>query len=235
GVPHHGHNRALQPGVVDRAPEERQGVHLADGRVDEVGLVPLPARLVLLRPAVVVDGEEHPAELAGGGADPHRRLPAVGAHLEEGPVDGHRLGRLVERLALVGRHEPPGRLRVPPELGVDHHPSWWMMASRSRRAPGLKSVPIVWATGMRAPCITLSGRPSSSAAACSWIRWSVVQQVPRPRDRAASMKLQVAGRSEPQMAAWRAIGPPSVRPWITGITCTGTSPMCSARYWAELM
>ena len=43
-------------------PEERQRVHLADGGVDEVGLVPLPARLVLLGAAVVVDGEQHPAE-----------------------------------------------------------------------------------------------------------------------------------------------------------------------------
>ena len=58
------------------------------------------------------------------------------------------------------------------------------MRSRSRRAPGLKSVPpSVWATGMSAPCITWSGMPSSSAAAFSSVRCSVVQQVPSPRAR----------------------------------------------------
>ena len=76
----------LEPGVVDGPAEVRERVHLPDGRVDEVGLVPLPARLVLLRAAVVVDGEQHPTELAGRGPDVHGRLPAVGAHLEERPI-----------------------------------------------------------------------------------------------------------------------------------------------------
>ena len=46
---------------MDGLAEVREGVHLADGRVDQIGLVPLPAGLVLLGAAVVVDGEQHPA------------------------------------------------------------------------------------------------------------------------------------------------------------------------------
>ena len=44
--------------------------------------MPLPARLVLLRAAVVVEGEQHRAALAGGGAEVDRRLAAVAADLE---------------------------------------------------------------------------------------------------------------------------------------------------------
>ena len=64
-VADHRDHRALEAGVVDRPAEARQRVHLPDRGVDEVGLVPLPARLVLLRAAVVVDGEQHPARVAG--------------------------------------------------------------------------------------------------------------------------------------------------------------------------
>ena len=49
----------LEAGVEDGAAEERQRVHPPDGGIDEVGLVPLPARLVLLGAAVVVDREQH--------------------------------------------------------------------------------------------------------------------------------------------------------------------------------
>ena len=63
----------------------------------------------------------------------------------------------------------------------------------------------------------------------------MVQHVPSPRARAASMKLHTAGSSEPQMAACQAGGSPSVRPSMHGITCTGTSARWSARYWAELI
>ena len=54
-------DRVLEAGVVDRAAEDGQRVHQPDLGVDQVGLVPLPARLVLLRAAVVVDGEQHGA------------------------------------------------------------------------------------------------------------------------------------------------------------------------------
>ena len=56
---------ASSPASCDRAAEDRQRVDPADGRVDEVGLVPLPPGLVLLGAAVVVDGEQHGAGARG--------------------------------------------------------------------------------------------------------------------------------------------------------------------------
>ena len=50
------------------------------------GVVVLPAGLVLLRAAVVVDGEDRAADLAGGGAEVDRGLAAVGADLERRAV-----------------------------------------------------------------------------------------------------------------------------------------------------
>jgi hypothetical protein len=41
--------------------------------------------------------------------------------------------------------------------------------------------------------ISSYGMPRISAASRSYIRWKLVQQEPRPRERAASMRLQVAG------------------------------------------
>jgi len=65
----HSHHRAFEAGVVDRAAEHRQRVHPADLRIDQVGLVPLPAGLVFLGSAVVVDREQHPPPLPGGGPE----------------------------------------------------------------------------------------------------------------------------------------------------------------------
>ncbi len=61
----------------------------------------------------------------------------------------------------------------------------------------------------------------------------VVQVLPRPRARAASMKLQTAGRTEPQAEPWTTCGRPSVRPGWQAMTWTGTSWRCSARYRAD--
>src|ERR1051325_86148 len=74
--------------------------------------------------------------------------------------------------------------------------------------------------------------PSSSAASRSCMRWKVVQAVPSPRERAASMKLQAAGMIEPNIEATSGFGLPSKRPRTHGITGTGTSWRGSAR-WAE--
>ena len=49
---------------------------------------------------------------------------------------------------------------------------------------------------------------------------NVVQQVPSPRARAPSMKLQTAGRIDPQCEAWSAALAPSVRPLMQGMTST---------------
>ena len=52
--------------------------------------------------------------------------------------------RLVERVALVRRHEAGGRQRgAAPEAGVHYQVSQWMIVSGSGRAAGLKSVPTV--------------------------------------------------------------------------------------------
>ena len=61
----------------------------------------------------------------------------------------------------------------------------------------------------------------------------VVQAEPRPRARAASMKLQTAGSTEPKNDACTIGGRPSVRPSWHGTTWTGTSAMWSARWPAE--
>ena len=98
------------------------------------------------------------------------------------------------------------------------------------RSAGLKSVPLVNASGLRHTCCTVSnGIPTMSATACSCMRCTEVQQVPRPRARAASMKLHMAGWMLAIIEADIIAGAPSVRPWMQGMTRTGASPMCSPR------
>jgi 4-aminobutyrate aminotransferase len=100
----------------------------------------------------------------------------------------------------------------------------------SGRIAGLKSVPFVNATGVSTVCTTVSyGMPSTSATSRSFRVWSVVHAVPRPRARAASMKLHMAGRMLPIAEAWTSEGWPSKRPSVHPMTRTGASPMCSPR------
>ena len=161
----------LHPGIVDRRPERRQGVHLADPRVDHGGVVPLPAGLVLLGPAVVVDGEHDGARGPGRGAEPDRRAAAVGPDLDDrGTRDGSRGGDGggVQGVALVGRHEALGRQRVGPPVVV--HPRQatgrvpgggagpqWRRASGARRTrhpprPGAdRGQHLPWALARREP------------------------------------------------------------------------------------
>src|SRR6266508_5283661 len=68
-----------------------------------------------------------------------------------------------------------------------------------------------------------------SAASRSCRRWKVVHTVPRPRARAASMKLHAAGMIDAQREACTPAGAPSVLPSTHGMTCTGTWWMWSAR------
>ena len=70
------------------------------------GVVVLPAGLVLLRAAVVVDGEDGPAHLAGRGAEVDRGLAAVGADLERRAVREPLAGPAVQQQPLVLGHEP---------------------------------------------------------------------------------------------------------------------------------
>ena len=52
-----GDHLVLEPGVLDGVPERRQRVEAAELGVGQRRVVVLPAGLVLLRAAVVVDGE----------------------------------------------------------------------------------------------------------------------------------------------------------------------------------
>ena len=61
----------------------------------------------------------------------------------------------------------------------------------------------------------------------------VVQAVPRPRARAASMKLQVPGSTLPIDDAAIIDGTLSTRPPVQAITSAGASAMWSARYSAD--
>ena len=77
--------------------------------IDDVRVVVLPAGLVLLRAAMVVDGEDDRAGLARRGGEPDRRAPAVRADLDERGA-GNRCGSGqsggVQGITLVRRHEP---------------------------------------------------------------------------------------------------------------------------------
>ncbi|MFF5449690.1 hypothetical protein ACFY40_00380 [Streptomyces sp. NPDC012950] len=83
----------------------------------------------------------------------------------------------------------------------------------------MKSVPIVYATGMNAACTTSSyGMPRKRANSLFRGRFPVVHTVPRPRSRAAGVKLRAAGRIEPRVPAWWVTEAPSVRPSTQGMT-----------------
>ena len=72
------------------------------------------------------------------------------------------------------------------------------------------------------------GMPNRAEASSSNMRWMVVQQVPSPRSRAASMKLQALGMMDPRTDA-APIPDRSIRPSMHGITMAGTRCMFSAR------
>ena len=98
----------LECGVLDRPSQERQGVHAPGSRVDDLGIVVLPAGLVLRRAVVVVDREQHRVGLLRGGAEVDRRLAAVGADLEQRTDARRSTAQLVQGEALVMGHESLG-------------------------------------------------------------------------------------------------------------------------------
>src|SRR5215469_17707617 len=106
----------LEPGVLDRGAEERQGVHPASTRVNHVWVVVLPASLVLLRTVVVVDSNDDLANLGGRSGQVDGRFAAIGANLAD-RADGRVFrGRLVQCQPLGGRHESARGFRSQPEL-----------------------------------------------------------------------------------------------------------------------
>ena len=115
-----GDDLLLEPGVADRAAEGRQRVHHAEVGVDQAVVVVLPPGLVLLRAAVVVDGEDRAADLPGGRAEPDRRLAAVGADLQRRAVRQPLARPPVQQLALVLGHEALRRAGVREQV-LRHH------------------------------------------------------------------------------------------------------------------
>ncbi len=113
GLADHGDDVVVQLGGVQGVPQRRQRVEQSGHRVDHRRVVVLPAGLVFLGAVVVIDGVEHAAGLLGGGAEHHRRLAAVGADLDADAVTQMAHRRVVERAALVGRHESGDLLGEP--------------------------------------------------------------------------------------------------------------------------
>jgi hypothetical protein len=94
----------VQAGVPQRVPQRRQRLQPPGVRVDQRGVVPLPARLVLLRAAVVVQRHQRGAGVAGRRTQVDGRQAAVGAHLEPGARAGLPGGR-EQRSRLVAGQE----------------------------------------------------------------------------------------------------------------------------------
>src|SRR5712691_10359184 len=162
----------------------------------------------------------------------------LGMGLEEAVA---ALAKLLER---VGPAEPVQIANPPPPIDQvekrdrvnRHHASQWVIGSNGIRSAGLKSPPVWKPTVISAACVYRSnGMPRRSATSRSYRRCSVVQAVPSPRARAASMKLQAAGRIEPYRPAISRLETPGrcTRPSMQGMTITGTSCIRSARYWAD--
>ncbi len=110
----------FEVGGLDGASEERQGVHTAGFGIDDVEVVVLPAGLVLLGTAVMVDGEQHGPRLARRRTQIHRRLPAIGADLEQRTEPSGDLGGVVQREPFVVGHESLGRTSHVEQAFVHH-------------------------------------------------------------------------------------------------------------------
>src|SRR5581483_189246 len=168
-----------------------------------------------------------------GRASLHRAAPARQGG-RDGPLPGGEPRAHAQRLAAPpgsALRDRPRLVRALPRALARYHESQCTIESSGLRLPGLKSVPMVYASGMSATCVTSSyGMPRISAASRSCMRWNVVHTVPSPRARAASMNDHAAGMIEPNIEATSGFDFPSYRPMTHGITCTGTSWMWSARW-----
>ena len=83
GVTHHPHDTRAQPGPVNCLAPEAECVDPPGGRVDDVGVVMFPSRLVLFGAVVVVHAEEHRTGLLRSRSEVHGGLAAPGAYLHE--------------------------------------------------------------------------------------------------------------------------------------------------------
>ena len=108
GAAHHDDHVILEPGRGQRGPQARERVEAAGYRVDEARVVVLPAGLVLLGPAVVVDGDHDLAGGAGRRGEVDRGLAAVAADLQDRPEGRVGGGRFEQGPALGRGHEAGG-------------------------------------------------------------------------------------------------------------------------------
>ena len=100
------------------------------------------------------------------------------------------------------------------------------MERAAGRGAGRKSVPLVHATGSMTIGVLRAGMPSSSLARSSSLKIAVTHDVPRPRARRATQKLQAAWITESNRPG---LPLPSCRPMIVTKTRAGTSARCAAR------
>ena len=102
---HHRHDVVVQAGVVERAPQGRQGVETSGGFVDQRRVVVLPPGLVLFGTMVVIDGVENTVPGQRRRAQQHRRLAAVRPDLYADTMIEVAKRSVMQRPALVGGHE----------------------------------------------------------------------------------------------------------------------------------
>ena len=129
-------DRVLEPGVLDRAPEERQRVHAAGARVDDLARRGAPTR----PGSPPSRGDDRSVKstvptLARRRTEVHRGLAAVRADLEQRPDPAAVEPRLVQRQALVLGHEPLGRARDRERL-LGHRHRRGHLIGRPRPRPG---------------------------------------------------------------------------------------------------
>ena len=121
GRAHDGHHDVLEVCLLERPPQERERLQAAGRGIDELRVVVLPARLVLLGAAVVVDGEHDAADLAGRGAEIDGGLAAVAADLEHRADREPLTGEAMEGQPLVVGHEAAGGARQGEQVGWRRH------------------------------------------------------------------------------------------------------------------
>jgi hypothetical protein len=103
----HDHDHVLlEAGGGQGGAQAGQRVQATGGRVDQVGVVVLPAGLVFLRAAVVVDGDDHLPGGAGRGGEVDGGLAAVAADLQDRPATTVCGGGVGQGQAFGPGHEP---------------------------------------------------------------------------------------------------------------------------------
>src|SRR3954466_12024403 len=189
-------------------PEVVQPLGVAGGDVPRTALVEAAAReepergrepLLAVQPLVAGGCERWPSERfdvrharQGNPAGQAGVLAPLRPHASHGSLAAPSWLRCVRTL-----HMAPSLRRPGSAASARFQPSKYVISSTGRRRAGLKSSPLVYATGMSAACVTVSGMPSSRLASCSYARCRVVNTEPSPRLRSASWKFHTAGRIDP--------------------------------------